>query len=577
MIKYLKPYILIIIVVLALTYFQVMADLALPDYMAGIINDGIVGKNSDIIITKGTEMLLVTLLGAAATFTAGFFASRVATGLSRDIRSGVFSKVESFSLEEFDKFSTSSLITRSTNDIQQIQMVTFMMLRMVISAPLMGIGAVVKAYDTAPSMSFVIVLAVMILFILITVIFIIILPKFKMLQKLVDKLNLLARENLTGLRVIRAFTNEEYEQEKFSRTNRDLMNVNLFVNRIMVLMQPLMILLLNLTSIAIIWVGAGYIDSKQINIGDMMAFMQYAMQVIMSFLMLTMIFILLPRASVSFKRISEVLGSHPKIKDPKEFKKFPSGVNGEVEFKNVSFSYPNSEEPVLKNISFKITQGERVAIIGGTGSGKSTLINLIPRFYDVTKGSVLVDAVDIKDVKISELHDKLGYVPQKGVLFSGTIKENIAYPQDPDPLIVTNSAKVAQASDFIEKLDKKYDSHVAQGGSNFSGGQKQRISIARAIAKRSEILIFDDSFSALDFKTDRALRSALEKEKNKATSIVVTQRIGTAMNADRIIVLNEGRMVGIGTHSKLLKECEVYKQIASSQLSKDELKGGDIG
>lgn len=568
-----KPYLLNILIVIALVYIQVTATLALPDYMARIVNEGIVIKNSDIILTTGAEMLLITLIGAVATIIAGLLSSKIATGVAKDLRAKLFSKVESYSLVEFDKFSTSSLITRSTNDIQQIQQVTFMTLRMVVSAPLMGIGAVINAYQNAPSMSWLILIAVILISGMIGIIFAIALPKFKILQKLIDKLNLVTRENLTGLRVIRAFTNEKYEQKKFSKVNDELMQVNLFVNRISVVMQPVMMLIFNLTSIAIIWVGAGLINLGELNIGNMMAFMQYAMQVISSFLMLTIIFILIPRASVSVQRVEEVLKSEPEIKDPRNPRPFPKDIKGKIEFKNVSFSYPKSDIPIIKNVSFIVEPGQTTAIIGSTGSGKSTLINLIPRFYDPTKGEVLVDGINIKEVLQSDLRDKIGYVPQKGILFSGTVKSNIKYGvPNADDRTIEEAAKTAQALDFINKFEHGFDNDIAQGGANVSGGQKQRLSIARAIAKNPEIYIFDDSFSALDFKTDSKLRQALAQATKEATVIIVTQRIGTILNADKIIVMDEGKIVGSGRHQELLSSCKVYREIAESQLSEKELE-----
>lgn len=568
-----KPYLLNILIVIALVYIQVTATLALPDYMARIVNEGIVIKNSDIILTTGAEMLLITLIGAIATIIAGLLSSKIATGVAKDLRAKLFSKVESYSLIEFDKFSTSSLITRSTNDIQQIQQVTFMTLRMVVSAPLMGIGAVINAYQNAPSMSWLILIAVILISGMIGIIFAIALPKFKILQKLIDKLNLVTRENLTGLRVIRAFTNEKYEQKKFSKVNDELMQVNLFVNRISVVMQPVMMLIFNLTSIAIIWVGAGLINLGELNIGNMMAFMQYAMQVISSFLMLTIIFILIPRASVSVQRVEEVLKSEPEIKDPRNPHPFPNDTKGKIEFKNVSFSYPKSDIPIIKNVSFIVEPGQTTAIIGSTGSGKSTLINLIPRFYDPTKGEVLVDGINIKEVLQSDLRDKIGYVPQKGILFSGTVKSNIKYGvPNADDRTIEEAAKTAQALDFINKFEHGFDNDIAQGGANVSGGQKQRLSIARAIAKNPEIYIFDDSFSALDFKTDSKLRQALAQATKEATVIIVTQRIGTILNANKIIVMDEGKIVGSGRHQELLSSCKVYREIAESQLSEKELE-----
>lgn len=571
--KYLKPYTLQIILIFVLVYIQVQMNLLLPDYMAKIVNEGIVGNNNDLILNTGLEMLGISLIGGIATVGFGFLAAKVATGYASDLRNRTFAKIESFSMTEFDKFSTASLITRSTNDIQQIQIVLIMVLRMVLMAPITGIGAVIKAYALAPNMSWIIALAVLVIIGIIVTLFFVAIPKFKILQKLVDKLNLVTRENLTGLRVIRAFNNEEYEEEKFDKANKDLTKVNLFVNRLMVILQPVMMLIFNFTAIAIVWIGAQYIETGVLKIGDMMAFMQYAMQVIMSFLMLSMIFILIPRASVSASRVAEVLETEPAIKDPKNPVDFKTGINGIVEFKDVTFSYPDSDTPVLKNISFKANPGQTTAFIGSTGSGKSTLINLIPRFYDVSSGQVLIDGVNVKDVTQEDLHDKIGFVPQKGVLFSGTIESNLKYgaPSASDEEL-EESAEIAQATDFIKKLEKDFGSPIAQGGANVSGGQKQRLSIARAIIKKPEIYIFDDSFSALDFKTDAKLRQALNKATVGATVMIVAQRISTIMHADKIIVLDEGEIVGIGTNDELLKSCEVYKEIAYSQLSKEEMK-----
>lgn len=574
LLKYLKPYTLALIVIFGLVYVQVWTDLQLPDYMAKIINQGIVGEDSGIIWSTGGLMLLVSMLGAACTVAYGYLAVKVATGFSKNLREAVFTKVESFSLREFDKFSTASLITRSTNDIQQIQMVLIMLMRMVLSAPILGVGAIIKAYNKAPNMSWIIGLAVAVLFAMVIVVFKVAVPKFKILQKLVDKLNLVTRENLTGLRVIRAFNAEPYEETKFEKANKDLTDINLFVNRVMVVMQPAMMLIFNVVSISIVWVGAHFIGSGDLQVGDMIAFMQYAMQVILAFLMMTIIFILVPRGSVSAIRVAEVIGTDPIIKDPEHPKKYSPDVKGLVEFKNVTFSYPGADSPVLKDISFTAKSGQTTAFIGSTGSGKSTLINLIPRFYDVTEGSVLIDGLDVREVSKVDLCDKIGYVPQKGILFSGSVNSNIKFGvDDASEDLITAAAKTSQAYDFVMELEDGFETTIAQGGLNVSGGQKQRLAIARAIIKKPEIYIFDDSFSALDMATDAALREALGAETKNAAVLIVAQRIGTIMNADQIIVLDEGRIVGAGRHAELLKTNPVYQEIASSQLSEEELSG----
>lgn len=571
--RYLKPYWFLILVMIGLTYVQVMTSLALPDYMATIVNKGIVSEDQQLIIDTGIQMLLVTVLGAICTVIVGYLASKIGTGFSKNVREKVFDKVENFSLTEFNKFSTASLITRSTNDVQQVQMVLIMLFRIVLSAPIMGIGAVVKANQMAPSMTWIMWTAVAVLLVIIVLLFSVAIPKFTLLQKLIDKLNLVTRENLTGLRVIRAFNTQKYEEEKFDKVNEDLTKVNLFVNRLMVLMQPIMMLIFNITAIAIIWVGSHLINDQTLQIGDMMAFMQYAMQVIMSFLMISIMFIMIPRASVSAQRIVDVLDTEPTIKDPAKPIKSDSKLKGIIEFKDVTFTYPGADLPVLHNITFTAKPGQTTAFIGSTGSGKSTIINLIPRFFDVTSGQILIDGVDIREMNQNELHRKIGYVPQKGVLFSGDVKSNINYG---DPSLgeseIIKAAQTAQASEFIEKMEKKYDSSIAQGGANVSGGQKQRISIARALAVKPEIYIFDDSFSALDFKTDATLRKALKKETRDATVLIVAQRIDTILEADQIIVVDEGQIVGTGTHHELMKTCPVYKEIALSQLSEKELR-----
>ena len=524
------------------------------------------------ILRTGLKMLGVSLLAVVATILVGFLASRVAASLGRDLRSRVFKKVVSFSNQEMDEFSTASLITRSTNDIQQIQMLMVMLLRIVFYAPILGIGGVIKVLGTNTSMTWIIAVGVAAVLTLVIVLFSISMPRFKMMQKLVDKLNLVTREILTGLPVIRAFSTEKYEENRFDKANQDLTKTNLFVNRVMTCMMPTMMLMMNVISIAIVWFGAKGVDAGQMQVGDMMAFLQYTMQIIMSFLMISIVSIMLPRASVSANRIVEVLKKQPAITDPVSPKETDPSKKGVVEFENVSFRYPNAEEDVLSNISFTAYPGQTTAFIGSTGSGKSTLVNLIPRFYDVDRGAIRVDGVNIKEMTQHDLHDKIGYVPQQGILFSGTIASNIKYgKKDASDDQMRSAAEVAQAMEFISQKEDTFDSEISQGGTNVSGGQKQRLSIARAIAKDPEIYIFDDSFSALDFQTDRALRSALKEKTVHSTVLIVAQRISTIMHAEQIIVLDEGRIVGMGTHKELMDTCEVYQQIALSQLSKEEL------
>lgn len=570
--KHLKPYVWLIIPLVILTYLQVMANLQLPDYMAKIINDGIIGESMDAIYRNGGIMLLVTLGGGIAAVGVGFLATRVATSFARDIRRKVFEKVESFSIAEFNSLSTASLITRSTNDIQQIQMVTLMILRMVLMAPFMAIGALQNAIQNAPELSWIIAMAVGALFVIIVVLFTTALPKFKILQKMVDTLNLVTRENLTGLRVIRAFNKEKTEEKKFDEANTDLMRLNLFVNRLMIILQPFMMLLMNIALVAIVWFGAQLVSDNSIEIGNMMAFMQYATQVIMSFLMISIIFIMIPRASVSAKRVNEVLNTTATIRDPKNPKKPARNGHGRIEFRDVTFTYPDADSPVLSGINFTAEPGQTTAFIGSTGSGKTTLIGLIPRFYDVTAGQVLIDNVDVRDMRLRDLSGQIGYVPQKGVLFSGTVKSNVTYGNKrASTKEIDTAIKVAQASDFVKKLEGGLQSNISQGGTNVSGGQKQRLSIARALAVKPKVYIFDDSFSALDFKTDAKLRKALQKETAGKTVLIVGQRISTIMNADKIIVMDEGKIVGQGTHDELMKHNVVYQEIAHSQLSDEEL------
>ena len=524
------------------------------------------------ILESGLEMLLMALLIMAASISVTFLSSRVAAALGHDLRNGVYRKVMGFSSSEYHKFSTASLITRSTNDVQQVQLTMAMMFRIVLYAPILGIGGVIRVLQTDSSMTWILGLGVALILAVILMLFLIAMPKFTKLQTLIDRLNLVTREILTGIPVIRAFSREKHEEERFEAANRNLTRTNLFVNRCMTFMMPVMMLIMNGISVLIIYNGAYAVDDGSMQVGNVMAFIQYAMQIIMSFLMITAMSIMLPRANVAAGRIVEVLNTKETIRDPENPVSPEAGTEGTVEFDHVSFAYPEADENVLTDITFKASKGQQVAIIGSTGSGKSTLINLIPRFYDVTEGSVRVDGVDVRDMSQKELRDKLGYVPQKGVLFSGTIDSNIRYGKaDLTREEVERAAKIAQADDFIMEKNHTYDSPVAQGGTNVSGGQKQRLSIARAIAKNPEILIFDDSFSALDFKTDSTLRKAIKDNTKDITTIIVAQRISTIMKADRIIVLDDGKMAGIGTHKELMKNCEVYRQIAMSQLSEEEL------
>ncbi|HYE82028.1 MAG TPA: ABC transporter ATP-binding protein [Clostridia bacterium] len=531
------------------------------------------GKIQNSYITRtGIVMLLISLLGGISSVLVGLLAAKAAAGLSRDLRRDVFTKVENFSNTEFDKFSTASLITRTTNDITQIQMLIIIMIRMVISAPIMGVGGVFKAIGKSTSMSWIIALAVLVLLGLILTVFSIAMPKFKLIQKLVDRLNLVTRENLSGMMVIRAFNTQDFEKERFDRANRELTDTNLFVNRVMVFMMPAMMFIMNGISLLIIWVGAHQIENSGMQVGDMMAFMQYGMQILFSFLMMSMMFIMIPRASVSAQRIAEVLETELVILDPEEPGHFGKDTKGLVEFRNVSFRYPGAEEDVLKDISFKAYPGQTTAVIGSTGSGKTTLINLIPRFYDVTGGAVLIDDMDVRSVEQKELREKIGYVPQKASLFSGTIESNLKYAdENATEEDLKKAAEIAQAMEFINEKQEGMGREISQGGTNVSGGQKQRLSIARALVKKPRIYIFDDSFSALDFRTDAALRRELKAQTGGSTMLIVAQRISTIINAEQIIVLDEGRIAGIGTHKELMKNCSTYKEIALSQLSKEEL------
>ena len=532
------------------------------------------GHMSTVYILKtGAKMLGLAALGMAASILACLMASRVGAKVGRGLRRDTFRKVIGFSNAEFDKFSTASLITRSTNDIQQIQLLTVMILRMVLYAPVMAIGGILKVSKTNVDMFWIIGLAVLLIVMVVAVLFIVVMPKFKIVQNMVDKLNLVSREILTGLPVIRAFHTEKHEEERFDKANKDLTKLNLFVNRAMTFMMPTMMLVMNGITVLIVWVGGHSINDGAMQVGDMMAFIQYAMQIIMSFLMICMISVMLPRAAVSAERVDEVLKSETKIHDPKEPKTLPKNGKGEVAFEHVSFHYPGAEEDVLHDITFTAKPGETTAFIGSTGCGKSTLVNLIPRFYDVTEGKITIDGQDVRDLTQHELREKLGYVPQKGVLFSGNIASNIMFGNPAgSEQEMTEAAQIAQAVEFIDTKPERYKSPISQGGANVSGGQKQRLSIARAIAKHPDVYIFDDSFSALDYKTDTVLRSALKEKTTDSVVLIVAQRISTILHAEQIIVLDDGKIVGKGTHEELLKTCDAYYQIAASQLSESELK-----
>ena len=518
-------------------------------------------------------MLLLTLLGAVATILVGLISARVGAGIARDLRTAVFTKVEGFSPREFDKFSTASLITRTNNDVMQMQMVIIMMIRMVFYAPIIGVGGVIKALGKDSAMWWIIALAVAIIVVLITVVYRVAVPRFKIMQKLVDRLNLVSRENLSGMMVIRAFNMQAREEERFDGANKDLAGNMLFVNRVMVVMMPMMMLIMNAVSLLIIWIGSHQVAQASMQVGDMMAFMQYAMQIFFSFIMMSLMFIMLPRAEVSANRIADVLETEASINDPENPAHFGTEADGTVEFRDVSFRYPGAEEDVLHGVSFTARPGQTTAIIGATGSGKSSVVGLVPRFYDATGGAVLVGGIDVRELAQAELRDRIGYVPQKASLFSGTIESNLRYADEEAPqAALETAARIAQASAFIAEDPEGMGRAISQGGSNVSGGQKQRLSIARALVKSPPIYIFDDSFSALDFKTDSALRRALKEETGDSTVIIVTQRVATVKKADQIVVLDEGRVVGTGTHDELMEGCETYREIATSQLSEEELR-----
>lgn len=569
--RFLKQYTAMLIGVLFFVALQSMSDLYLPTLMSNIINEGVMQGDTNKILHIGGIMLLVAGGGALCSIVASFMSSKIAMGFGTILRSKVFRRVESYSLHEFDKFGTSTLITRSTNDIIQIQTVTIMILRLMISAPIMAVGGVILAMREDRPLTLVLAVAIPILGLVVGIIASKMIPLFKKVQLKIDRLNLVLREKLTGIRVIRAFDTVEKERKRFDDANVDLTDNYIKVNRIMAFMMPSIMLIMNLTTISILWFGGLRISRSEMDLGALSAFTQYAMQIMISALMLAMMFIMVPRAEAAAVRINEVLDTEPEIKDTKNTKDARS-EKGYLEFKDVTFSYHGAEEPALKNISFSAKPGEVTAIIGSTGSGKSTLVNLIPRFYDIDSGSILVDDVDIREMTQENLRHKIGFVPQKAVLFSGTISENIRFGCDnATDEEVKHAAQVAQAEDFILSMDGGYDHEIAQGGTNVSGGQKQRLSIARAIVRKPEIYVFDDSFSALDFKTDANLRAALNKETGESTVIIVAQRVGTVMDANRIIVLDEGRIVGMGTHKELMKTCEVYREIVSSQLSEEEI------
>lgn len=580
--KYLKPkeWLMAAVSLIFITA-QVWLDLKLPDYMSEITKlTQAPGSAMKDIWLNGGYMLLCALGSLVAAVIVGYFAAKIAASFSQRLRSLLFSKVESFSMEEINRFSTSSLITRSTNDITQVQMLVVMGLQLIVKAPIMAVWAITKISDKGMEWSLATGTAVLLMILMVTCIMVLVVPKFKKMQTLTDNITRVTRENLTGLRIVRAYNAEGYQEDKFETANEELTSTQMFTNRAMALMMPMMNMLMSGMSLAIYWIGAYLIDAanamEKLNVfSDMVVFSQYAMQVVMSFMMLVMIFIMLPRASVSAKRINEVLDTEPNILDGSETEG-KTGKVGEVEFKSVSFRYPDAAKPVLEDISFTAKKGETVAFIGSTGSGKSTLINLVPRFFDATEGEILIDGVNVKDYKTEALFNKIGYVPQKAVLFKGSVKSNVAYgdngkDKEWELEEIKRAVEIAQGADFVEKMEDGYEAPIAQGGTNISGGQKQRLAIARAVCRKPEIYIFDDSFSALDYKTDRTLRSVLKKETAGVTSLIVAQRIGTIMDADQIIVLDEGKIVGRGTHRELLQNCAVYKEIAMSQLSEEEL------
>ena len=569
--KFFKPCIPAILLIIALLFGQAMCELALPGYMSDIINDGIIKQDMDYIYSTGIMMLIIAVGSMLCAIGASFFSSRAASRALRDTRSSLFKKITSFSAAEFDQFQTASLITRTTNDIQTVQQTSILILRMACYAPIMGIGALIKALNTSPSLTWTIGLSLLVVLLIMALMFVLVMPKFSVLQSKLDRLNLIVGERLSGLLVVRAFNSETYEEERFDDANRDLTKLGIFLNRAMSFMFPALMLVMNLSGILIVWVGAHMVGDASLMIGDMLAFLQYSMQIIISFLVITMMFIMIPRAIVSTRRIGEVLAVEPSIEDKEE----PEHINeakGVLRFDHVDFSYPDAEEKTLEDISFTALPGQTTAIIGSTGSGKSSLVNLIPRFFDISGGSITLDGVDIRNIPQHELREHIGIVPQKGLLFSGTIASNLSFgKEDATKEEMIDALKTAQALDFVEEMPDGLDTHVAQGGTSVSGGQKQRLSIARALIRNPQVYIFDDSFSALDFKTDKNLRAALKEKVGGSTFIIVAQRINTILDADRIVLLDEGKVAGIGTHKELLASNKIYQEIALSQLSEEEL------
>jgi ATP-binding cassette subfamily B multidrug efflux pump len=572
LLKYLKPFAVPVVAVVVLVFFQCLADLYLPTLMSDIVNTGITNGDITYIMNQGALMLLVALGGAVCAILAGYLSSHAAMGLGEILRRRIFTHVSQFSLHEFDKLGTPSLVTRNTNDVTQVQMTTLIMLRMMIAAPIMCVGGIIMAVSKDAGLAPVIIIVMPVLAAVIVIVAIKGFPLFRAIQKKIDKINLVLREGLTGIRVIRAFNREADEKKRFEAANIDLTKVSITVNRLMAVVIPIMFLIMNLTTVAVIWFGSQRIDHGTTNVGNMMAFLQYAMQILFALLMSALMLIMVPRAQASAERINEVLDTVPEIHDPELPVPAARRKKGYVEFRNVSFRYHGAEEPAVSGISFQACPGEVTAIIGSTGSGKSTLINLIPRFYDVETGMILIDNVDIRHLAQADLRAKIGLVPQTAVLFSGTIADNIRYgKEEATDEQVRRAAETAQALDFVSAMKDGFDSFIAQGGTNLSGGQKQRLSIARALVRRPEIYLFDDSFSALDFKTDAKLRAALKKETGEATVLIVGQRVATIMDSDRIIVLDEGKIAGMGTHKELYKTCDIYREIVTSQLSEEEI------